>query len=105
MKKLFSAVAAPFILANLAVSSCAYPTETVTQGGSEASISFQGFPEGAQVVVDGQPAGNVGQYDGRAQKLAVPTGTHRVEVIQAGRVMLDRKVYVGRNSTLTISPE
>ena len=56
-------------------------------------------------MVDGQPAGNVGQYDGRAQKLAVPTGTHRVEVIQAGRVMLDRKVYVGRNSTLTISPE
>ena len=105
MKKFCSTVAASIVLANLAVSGCAYPTETVTQGGSEASISFEGFPSGAQIVVDGQAAGSVDQYDGRAQKLAVPTGTHKVEVMQSGRVLLDRKIYVGRNSTLTISPE
>ncbi|HEX4583470.1 MAG TPA: hypothetical protein VH183_01490 [Burkholderiaceae bacterium] len=50
---------------------------------------------GAQVLVDGQMVGKVGDYlDGR-NAVRVLSGNHAVQVVAGGQVLLDEKVYLG----------
>ena len=106
MKKSILVVAASLVALSPAfLAGCAYPTETVTQGGQTSAIIFSGFPENANILINGRTVGETGDYDGTDQSLAVPTGTHNVVVTQGGRTLLEKRVYVGRNSTTTISPQ
>lgn len=89
--------------AGLAVAGCAYPTTETVQGGESSAIYFQSFPADAIVMVDGQSAGTVGDFDGGANTLAVLPGTHEVVISQNGTVIHNKKVFVGRNSALKIS--
>lgn len=91
--------------ATTTISGCAYPAQTVTQGGQTSALAFTGFSESAIVMINGETVGLVGEFDGRENTLAVPTGTNLVEVVQAGQTAFSKRVYVGRNSTLTLSPE
>lgn len=87
----------------VAVSACAYPTTSTTQGGTSSAVYFEAFPETAEVYVDGSYVGSASQFDGSGQTLAVPTGTHAVLIRSNGTVLFDKKVYVGRDSALKIS--
>ncbi|MBU2605324.1 MAG: hypothetical protein KKC43_05475 [Alphaproteobacteria bacterium] len=87
----------------LPVAGCAYPTTETVQGGESSAIYFQSFPADAVVMVDGQSAGTVGDFDGGANTLAVLPGTHEVVISQNGTVIHNKTVFVGRNSALKIS--
>ncbi|MEH6490225.1 PEGA domain-containing protein [Hyphomonas oceanitis] len=88
---------------SMVVTGCAYPTTETVQGGESSAIYFESFPAEATVIVDGQTAGTVGDYDGGANTLAVPPGTHEVVISQNGTVIHNKKVFVGRNSALKIT--
>jgi hypothetical protein len=87
----------------LILGACAYPTSTVVQGGTSSAIYFESFPPTASVTVDGQYVGTVSDFDGVDQTLAVAAGTHVVRITDGPAVLLDKKVYVGRDSALKIS--
>ena len=59
-------------------------------------------PRNAQVYVDGQFLGLVGEFDGSRQRLTVPTGAHEVQVYLEGYRSLTQKVFFRRGLTLTI---
>lgn len=85
------------------VSACAsYPERRVTQGGSEAALAFEDAPAGAAVYLNNIYVGTTDAFDGVNGVLDVPPGRHRVRVELGGNVLVDREVFVGRNSTLTV---
>ena len=59
-------------------------------------------PRNAQVYVDGQFLGLVGEFDGSRQRLTVPTGAHEVQVYLEGYRSLTQKVLFTRGTTLRI---
>jgi hypothetical protein len=87
----------------LAVSAggCVYPTSSTQQGGVNSSLSFAGLPGSASISVDGAPVGTAADY--AAKVLAVAPGTHRVIVKNGGQTLVDRDVYVGRDSTVKVA--
>lgn len=88
----------------LGVSACvSAPVSSVDQGGQASAIVFVGFPTDAEAKIDGVSVGNVSEFDGKSQSLGVTPGAHLVTVTTGGNVILERKIYVGRNSTLTVT--
>jgi hypothetical protein len=83
---------------------CAYPTSETIQGGQESAMYFDGFPESAQVYVNGTAIGSVSEFNGVDATLAVPSGTHSVTIIAGATELFNEKVYVGRDSALKVSP-
>ena len=59
-------------------------------------------PRNAQVYVDGQFLGLVGEFDGSRQVPTVPTGAHEVQVYLEGYRSLTQKVLFTRGTTLRI---
>ncbi len=47
-------------------------------------LSFDIMPSDAQIIVDGQTVGNVGQFTATSQPLGVPAGHHHVELRAPG---------------------
>lgn len=86
--------------AALVLSACAYPVSEVVQGGAESALSLSALPPQAVVSVDGRVVGTASDYSGKV--LAVVPGTHHVVVTIGGTVTVDRNVYVGRQSTVSI---
>ena len=87
----------------LAIAGCAsYPERNVQQGGSESALAFEDAPEGAAVYLDNIYVGTAEMFDGVGGVLDVPPGRHLVRVEYANSILVEREVFVGRNSTLTI---
>lgn len=84
-----------------AAGGCVYPATKTEQGGVSSSLSFAGLPEAASITVDGAPVGSAGDY--ALKILAVSPGTHRVTVKSGGQTLVDRDVYVGRDSTVKVA--
>ncbi len=82
-------------------SACVYPATKTEQGGVNSSLSFAGLPASASIIVDGAAAGVAGDY--MSKVLAVSPGTHRVTVKNGGQTLVDRDVYVGRDSTVKVA--
>lgn len=55
-----------------------------------------------QVFVDGLPMGVVANYLADQQALRVLSGTHELKIMQAGRVVLQERLYVGDGMTKII---
>lgn len=87
----------------LSLVACASPQGSVVQGGSESAIFFDSFPAEATVSLNGKRIGLVGDYDGVEQTLAVPAGTHTVQISNAGDIIYNKKVYVGREGAIKIT--
>jgi hypothetical protein len=96
----FRVIAACSLLA-LSLVGCVYPTSKTEQGGVSSSLSFAGLPPSATISVDGAAIGTAADY--AAKVLAVSPGTHRVTVQNGGQVLVDRDVYVGRDSTVKVA--
>ena len=62
-------------------------------------------PEHGQVYVDGYYVGEVDSFDGVFQKLALETGTHRVEIRAEGYETVQFEVMVIRGETVTYKGE
>ncbi len=85
------------------ISSCAYPVSETIQGSQNSAIYFEAFPPTATVMVNGVVVGVVSDFDGVEQSLAVPEGTSAIVISDGQRTLLDKKVFVGRNSTQKIT--
>jgi hypothetical protein len=85
------------------LSSCAYPVSGVVQGGENSALSFASLPPQAVVSVNGQVVGSALDYAGKV--LTVAPGTHHVVVTVGGTVMVDRNIYVGRQSTVSVAAQ
>jgi len=81
---------------------CAYPVQRTEQGAAAGLLFFPGASTDARVLVDGSDAGAASQYDGTKQYLSVPPGTHQIAVSSGGRVILDKKYYVGSGSRVAV---
>jgi hypothetical protein len=97
MRKIMMITAAAWLLA-----SCAYPVERTEQGAAAGLLFFPGASSDARVLVDGADAGAAVQYDGTKQYLSVAPGTHQIAVSSGGRVVLDKKYYVGSGSRVAV---
>jgi len=91
-----------FAALSIGVGGCVYPTSKTEQGGVSSALSFAGLPPTASIAIDGTVVGIAGDYADKV--LAVSPGTHRVRVQNSGLTLVDRDVYVGRDSTVEVSP-
>ena len=81
---------------------CAYPGESMVQGGNSAAVYFEAFPETSQVILDGVVVGPVSDFDGANQTLGVVPGSHVIQITDGSAVLYDKKIYVARDSALKI---
>lgn len=80
---------------------CAYPQSRTDQGAEAGYLYFPGAPVDARVIVDGSDAGAAGAFDGK-QVLSIPQGTHRVELVAAGRSILNKRYYVNSGARVAV---
>lgn len=77
-----------------------YPTEKQSVVDLRPQLSFKvdandwGLAQ-ARVVIDGLDAGKVGDFVSGKATLRVLSGSHVVQVIRDGTMVLDEKVYLG----------
>lgn len=74
---------------------CAYPTSGVKVSDNRPTIAIQNAPEGAILIIDGLNMGLANQYDGQNKALLVEPGTHKIEVVNQGKIFLSEKVFLG----------
>lgn len=85
------------------LAACAsYPERDVVQGGEQGALAFTDAPPGAIVFVDNIAAGEAARFDGRNLVLEIAPGRHLVRVQNAGTVLLEREVFVGRGAVVTL---
>lgn len=90
------------VICLIAVTSCAYPTSSLHQGGQRPAIGFSGAPPSAVVFVDGMEMGQASRYDGGEHVLIVESGPHSVSLKQDGNVIYKKSIYLGSGETRII---
>ena len=83
----------------------AYGYPSYESGYGEGGIRLKVKPRDAQVFVDGYFAGIVDSFDGAFQKLALPAGTHRIEVRAPGYETLSVDIRIYSDETITYRGE
>lgn len=96
--KILMSIAMTVILAG-----CALPTSVVKTGASRPALAIQGAPAGATLHVDGLQMGEAAQYDGRARKLMIEEGTHRIEIRQGGTVLHVQQIFASAGETAVVA--
>lgn len=90
----------------LAAAGCVQlPTEQQGAVDTRPQLSFAlgaGTPTDAQVLVDGQPAGKVGDFLAGKGALRLLQGWHQVRVTVGTEVMLDQKVFLDDGVSKTL---
>jgi hypothetical protein len=73
-------------------------TESSTEQSNLGGLSFEITPSDAQIYVDGNLVGTVGQFTPTSQPLGVPAGRHHVEIRKAEykTMSFDVDVVVGQ---------
>ena len=77
-------------------------TSNVDQALDEGYIRFMNTTGAHQIVVDGTALGSGDAYS-PSELLALPSGTHTVEIMERGSVIFTRKVFIGTGSTHSIA--
>ena len=82
-------------------------TSNVDQAKDEGYIHFTNVTGDHQIFVDGKSVGSGEAFDGSQTIvqgiLAVPPGTHLVEISKGGSLLLKKKVFIGTGSTRSIT--
>jgi hypothetical protein len=91
----------------LSLSGCVqFPTEKQSVADLRPQIAFKAaggvFPGAARVWVDGLDAGSVLEAIEGQGTLRVLPGTHRIQVRDGTRVLLDEQVYLGDGTSRTL---
>lgn len=84
-------------------SGCSYPRTNVDAVDSRPTLCFMNAPEGAIVLVDGLSMGQASAYNGKPKVLTVLPGTHEVEIVLGGAVLLKQTIFVqSENKTIVV---
>jgi hypothetical protein len=87
--------------AALLATGCSYPVEQVRQADERPAILIEGAPIGAALIIDGMNVGTTNGSNGQPRAVRVESGTHKVEVDAAGRVLMDQRVFVSGSAIKT----
>jgi hypothetical protein len=74
------------------------PTEKQSVTDMRPQISFKVVSDelrGARVLIDGLDTGTVGDYLEGVAALRVLSGVHVIKIHQAGRTVVEEKIYIG----------
>lgn len=69
-----------------------------------ARLIVEGVPADAVLYIDGLPMGNASDYSQSSGALAVESGTHVIEVKNAGQSFYSERVFLGPGNLKTIRP-
>ena len=101
MKQLLSLIGVLLLGVSLSLA-CAYPVQQVEQVEERPLLVVEGAPEGARLLVDGIDAGLASSFSGKEGALRVLPGRHVVEVVDGGRSLYRKEVFLGSASTKVI---
>lgn len=88
MKKCF------FTIALLFTFGCSMPSTTVRSVDARPSIAIKGASATSNLLIDGLNVGKAAEYDGDPKKMMIEPGTHRVSIIDKGRVIYEQNIFV-----------
>jgi len=77
-------------------------TSKVDQAKDQGYIRFTDLTEEHLIYVDGNSIGTGGKFTPDAL-LAVPPGSHMVEIVHGNSTVLKQKVFIGTGSTRTVA--
>ncbi len=90
----------------IAPSACIHPpTSEASVSDMRPGLSFKSTGAyDANIFIDGQSVGTVGQYLEGEGRLRVLPGTHQVQVVRGNAVLVDERVYMadGVNKTIRV---
>lgn len=81
---------------------CALPATETRTGSPRPALAVQGAPAGALLYVDGLLVGEAAHYDGKARRLTVEEGPHRIEVKLGNSLVHSQHVFAGAGETATV---
>jgi starvation-inducible outer membrane lipoprotein len=87
----------------MALAGCALPATEVKTGSLRPALVVQGAPAGAVLYVDGLQIGEAARYDGKAQKLMIEEGAHRIEIRQGGTMLHAQQIFAGAGETAVVA--
>jgi len=73
---------------------CSMPVTTVSSVDSRPSLIVQGASPEAELLVDGLNVGKAATYNGKPQALIVQPGTHKISIVENGRIIYEQTVFV-----------
>jgi len=100
-RNLFTILSAALLLSGLA--GCSEPTRSAHALDQKAQLAVVNAPETAEILVDGVSAGQARAYDGLSSTLALPGGTHRVEIRVGSQLLYSQSVFMGEGAIKTIT--
>lgn len=92
-----------FILLTLFLAGCTYPQATVSTVEASPTLRVLGATPTAELFVDGQDVGPARGYGEGGRALSVPHGTHRVDIRDGAVSLYSGDVYLGADTTKTIT--
>jgi phage-related protein len=76
------------------ITACSVPSTTVRSVDSRPSIAIKGARPGALLFVDGLDMGKAEAYDGNPNILTIESGTHKISIIENGKVIQEQNIFV-----------
>ena len=76
------------------ISGCALPTTTVRSVDTRPSIAIIGAPDTAELLIDGLQMGKANSYNADPKVLTIEPGTHRISIVNGGRIIYDQNIFV-----------
>lgn len=73
---------------------CSMPVTSVRSVDSRPSIIVKGTSLEAELLVDGLNVGKAATYNGKPQALIVQAGTHKISIVENGRVIYEQTIFV-----------
>ena len=89
-------------IGTLALAACSsYPETAIRQGANQAGVTISSEISTAIIRIDEIDYGTV--RENRNQAIALPQGAHVIELVEDGRVVASKKVFVGKAAVVDVS--
>ena len=89
-------------LAVLGAPGCAMPVGQTSEVSENPAIAIQGASPTARLMVDGLDSGLAKTYNGKESTLTILPGSHVIEVIDRGQVVLRERIFIDSGVTKTL---
>ncbi len=73
---------------------CSMPSSTVRSVDARPALSIKGAPASARLFIDGLDMGAANTYNGDPQVLILAPGTHKVSILDGGKVLYEQSIFV-----------